>query len=67
MVAHIEDKSKLDDTMKWHRKGFCGHVVQQTDRKLGIVARKVYGDPERWPELVTLNNISMIPTGPSSA
>ncbi len=58
MLAHIDDPSKLDDTMKWRGKGCYGYVVELTDRKLDLIAQKVYGDPDRWPELVKLNKIT---------
>ena len=58
MLLHVNDKSKLDATMKWQGKGCYGYVVELTDRKLSLIAQKVYDDPERWPELAKLNNIS---------
>jgi len=54
MLAHIDDKSRLDDTMKWQGKGCYGYVVQRTDRKLSLIAQKVYGDPDRWREIAEL-------------
>lgn len=47
MLAHLDDKSKLDDTMKWQGKGCYGYVVERTDRKLSLIAQKVYNDPDR--------------------
>lgn len=58
MLSHVEDRSKLDDTMKWKGKGCYGYVVQPDDKRLGIIAKKVYGDSERWPEIARLNGIS---------
>ena len=61
MLAHVREQgnwSRLDDTMRWLGKGCYGYVVQSEDRRLGIIARKVYGDPDRWPELAELNGIS---------
>ena len=58
MLTHVDDSSKLDATMKWQDKGCYGYVVQREDRKLSIIARKVYGNPDNWRELAKLNNIS---------
>ncbi len=58
MLSHVDDPSKFDDTMKWQGKGCYGYVVERTDRKLSLIAQKVYGDPDRWPELARLNAIS---------
>ena len=61
MLEHVKRQGnwdRLDDTMKWQGKGCYGYVVERTDRKLSLIARKVYGDPERWPELAKLNDIS---------
>ena len=58
MLTYVDDPSKLDDTMKWQGKGCYGYTVERTDTRLGIIARKVYNDPDRWPELAKLNNIS---------
>ncbi len=54
----VTSSSKLDNTMKWQGKGCYGYVVQREDKRLGLIARKVYGDADRWPELATLNTIS---------
>ncbi|MCY4100783.1 MAG: hypothetical protein OXF46_07665 [Rhodobacteraceae bacterium] len=43
--------------MKWQGKGCYGYVVQKEDRQLGLIARKVYSDENRWPELSKLNNL----------
>ena len=56
MLSYVDDPSKLDETMKWQGKGCYGYVG--TDRKLSLIARKVYGDADRWPELAQLNDIS---------
>ncbi len=58
MLTYVDDPSKLDDTMKWQGKGCYGYVVERTNRKLSLIARKVYGDADRWPELAKLNDIS---------
>ncbi len=58
MLSYVDDPSKLDETMKWQGKGCYGYVVERTDRKLSLIAQKVYGDPDRWPELAELNGIS---------
>lgn len=33
--------------MKWQGKRCYGYVVERTDRKLSLIARKIYGDPDR--------------------
>ena len=50
--------TSIDDTMKWQGNRCYGYVVERTDRKLSLIARKIYDDPDRWPELAKLNNIS---------
>ena len=58
LLSYVDDPSKLDDTMKWQGRGCYGYTVERTDRKLSIIAQKVYGDPDRWREIAELNGIS---------
>lgn len=58
MLSHVDDPSRLDDTMKWQGIGCYGYVVQPEDKRLGFIAKKVYGDSERWREIARLNGIS---------
>ena len=34
------------------------YTVEKTDIRMSIIAGKALGDPDRWPEIATLNNIS---------
>ena len=38
MLVHIDDPTKLDDTMKWQGKGCYGYTVERTDRKLSLIS-----------------------------
>jgi len=58
LFTHVDDPSRLDATMQWQGKGCYGYTVEPTDRKLGIIAQRVYGDPDRWREITRLNNIT---------
>jgi len=58
ILTYIDDPSRLDDTMKWQGKGCYGYTEKRDDRRLGLIAEKVFGDEDRWRELAELNGIS---------
>lgn len=44
--------------MKWQGIGCYGYVVQPDDKRLGFIAKKVYGDESQWTEIASLKGIS---------